>query len=387
MARPTIAHSTGSWLTRRRTVIWLGILLVGVAAGLGLAFYPYPPLPTVETEAARAALQIARREAAQFAPKPLAKAVTAATVMERLYAYDRSRWFRFSRLAALDQAISETQSFAEQASTEARQVRAARFEQADERRMQLESELVLLAPDVKFLPPREHGARGAYARAELALAQAADAQRRGNLALLEASIEAARRELKVTRTTLGVRYERFNDPEWRRRWQTWVNDTIAASRGGKVAIVVTKIGRRLYLLRDGQVVSEFEADFGRNALSHKVTAGDGATPEGRYRVKEKRSNGSTQWYKALVINYPNADDMKAFQASRKRGEIPPGRGPGGLIEIHGYGGKQSNWTDGCVALRDAAMDRLFAAVPVGTPVTIVGVARLPGDGKLAPDTP
>lgn len=134
MARPTIARSTSSWLTRRRTVIWLGILLVGVAAGLGLAFYPYPPLPTVETEAARAALQIARREAAQFAPKPLAKAVTAATVMERLYAYDRSRWFRFSRLAALDQAISETQSFAEQASTEARQVRAARFEQADEDR-------------------------------------------------------------------------------------------------------------------------------------------------------------------------------------------------------------------------------------------------------------
>jgi len=387
MARPTFVGSTHSLLTRRRTVIWLGILLVGIAAGLGLAFYPYPPLPTVETLAARAALQDARREASQLAPKPLARAVTAAVAMERLYAYDRSRWFRFSRLEALDQAISETQSFAEQALTEARQLRAARLKQADEQRMQLESELVLLAADVKFLPPREHGARGAYARAELALAQAADARRRGNLALLDSSIQAARRELKTTRTTLGVRYERFNDPEWRRRWQAWVNDTIAASRGGKVAIVVTKIGRRLYLLRDGRVVSEFEADFGRNALSHKVAAGDGATPEGRYHVKEKRANGSTRWYKALVINYPNADDLKAFQASQRRGEIPRGRGPGGLIEIHGYGGKQSNWTDGCVALRDAAMDQLFAAVPLGTPVTIVGVAQLPGGGKLPPDTP
>lgn len=387
MARPRIVGSTRSVLTGRRAVIWLGILLVAIATGLGLALYPYPPVPTAETETARATLQDARREATQFAPEQLAKAVTAAVAMERLYAYDRSRWFRFSRLEALDRAILETRSFAEQALTEARQVQASRFKQADEQRAWLESELVLLAPDVKFLPPRERGARGAYARAELALAQAADAKSRGNLALLDASIQVARRELNVTRTTLGVRYERFNDPDWRRRWQVWVNDTVSASRGGKTAIVISKIGRRLYLLRDGRVVADFEADFGRNALSPKVTAGDGATPEGRYRVKEKRSNGSTRWYKALVIDYPNADDLKAFQTSRRRGDIPPGRGPGGLIEIHGYGGKQSNWTDGCVALRDAAMDRLFAAVPVGTPVTIVGVARVPVDGKLARETP
>ncbi len=387
MARTVNVGGTRRFWTRRRTVISLAILLVGVAIGLGLAFYPYPPLPTAETEAARVALQEARREAAQLAPKPLARAVTASVVMERLYAYDRSRWFRFSRLEALDKSIAETRSFATQASTEARQLRAARLERGDEQRVQLESELALLVPDVKFLPPRERGARGAYARAELALAQAADAQGSGNLALMDASLKAAQRELDATRTTLGQRYERFNDPEWRRRWQAWVDDTVAASRGGKVAIVVNKLARRLYLLRDGRVVVEFEADFGRNALSHKVTAGDGATPEGRYRVKEKRANGSTKWYKALVINYPNADDLRAFNASQRRGEIPPGKGPGSLIEIHGYGGKQSNWTDGCVALRDEAMDRLFAAVPVGTPVTIVGVARLPGDGTIAQGAP
>jgi lipoprotein-anchoring transpeptidase ErfK/SrfK len=36
-----------------------------------------------------------------------------------------------------------------------------------------------------------------------------------------------------------------------------------------------------------------------------------------------------------------------------------------------------DWTNGCVALPNAQMDRLFAGVQVGTPVTIVGTARLP----------
>lgn len=383
MAKPKVTDSTGVARRRRRLRIWLAVLLTGTAVGLGLYFYPYPPLPAAETEAARTALQQARREAASLAPQPLARAVKAAVAMERLYAYDRSRWFRFTRLEALDRSIADTRSFAEQALDDASQVRAARFEQGERQRAQFETELELLTPDVKFLPPQERAARSAHARAELALAQAAEAGRSGNLALLDASLKAAQSEIDATRKTLGQRYERFNDPDWRRRWQGWVDDTVADSRGGKVAIVVNKLGRRLYLIRNGLVVAEFEADFGRNALSHKVVAGDGATPEGRYRVKEKRANGSTKWYKALVINYPNADDMKAFNASRRRGEIPPGRGPGSLIEIHGYGGKQSNWTDGCVALRDAAMDRLFDAVPVGTPVTIVGVARVPGDGTLA----
>jgi murein L,D-transpeptidase YafK len=148
-----------------------------------------------------------------------------------------------------------------------------------------------------------------------------------------------------------------------------------------VAIVIDKLDRRLYLLRDGRVAATFDADLGRNALSGKAAAGDGATPEGRYHITEKRANGATRWYKALVLNYPNDEDKKAFEAMRRRGEIPRGRGPGSLIEIHGLGGKQSNWTDGCVALQNSSMDSLFAQVPTGTPVTIVGVAQLPGEKR------
>ena len=42
------------------------------------------------------------------------------------------------------------------------------------------------------------------------------------------------------------------------------------------------------------------------------------------------------------------------------------------IEIHGDGGQGRDWTDGCVALTDRDMDKVFARSRVGTPVTIVG---------------
>jgi len=349
-----------------------------VGAGTALALYPYPPVPVAEVAAARQALQDARREARELAPDTLRQAENAAVLMERLYAYDASRWIRFKRVESLDQAIAEVRSFAAQAVTEAQGVRTARSESGREAYRRLTADLAGLQPQVKFLPPRERGARGAFARAELALAQASNAMRTGDLNLLDASITSAETEIARARKALDERYARFNDPQWRRRWQSWADETVAASRGGRVSILVDKLGGQLYLFRDGRLAARFDADLGRNSLADKVTAGDEATPEGRYKVTEKRANGATKWYKALMLDYPNDEDWKNYHALRKRGEVPKGRGPGGLIEIHGHGGKQSNWTDGCVALHNAAMDKLFDKVPVGTPVTIVGTASVAG---------
>lgn len=360
-------------------LLWaLAFLLVG--SGLGLALYPYPPLPAAEVEAARNAVQVARRDAAQLAPALVEQAAASAQVMERLYAEDRARLVRFTRLEALDRAIAETTTLAEQAGAAARAEFASRLASAGELMGQLETELKSLAPEVALLPPRERGARGAHARAGLALAQAADAQGQRQLLLMNRSLVTAQQEIEITRKLLGGHYERFNSQDWRRRWQALANETLAASRGGKLAIVVTKLDRKLYLLRDGRVAATFDADLGHNALVDKISAGDGATPEGRYHVTEKRANGRTRWYKALMLNYPNAEDLRNFAALRKNGSIPRGHGPGGLIEIHGHGGRNANWTDGCVAVTNAEMDQLFAVVPVGTPVTIVGVAKLPTGG-------
>src|SRR5262249_6585511 len=99
---------------------------------------------------------------------------------------------------------------------------------------------------------------------------------------------------------------------------------------------------------------------------------------GRYRVTDKREGDATRYHRALMLDYPTPADLRQYGAARGRGQVPPGRGPGSGIEIHGHGGRAVNWTNGCVALRDEDVDRLYAAVGVGTLVTIVGTARLPG---------
>ena len=170
--------------------------------------------------------------------------------------------------------------------------------------------------------------------------------------------------------------DRLADPGRQRLWQSWVDEALGASRGRPVVVVV-KAGRRCHLLRDGAVVASFRADLGRAGLADKLHAGDRATPEGRYRVTEKRDRGATAYYRALMLDYPNEDDRKEYADAVRRGLVPRGRGIGGLIEIHGRGGQGVDWTDGCVAVADADMDRLFAAVEVGTPVVIVGTADVP----------
>ncbi len=58
-----------------------------------------------------------------------------------------------------------------------------------------------------------------------------------------------------------------------------------------------------------------------------------------YKIIEKKQNGQTKYYKALLLNYPNEDDKKRFLANKKNGIISKDAKIGNLIEIHGNGGK------------------------------------------------
>jgi hypothetical protein len=71
-----------------------------------------------------------------------------------------------------------------------------------------------------------------------------------------------------------------------------------------------------------------------------------------------------------LIDYPNEEDRRKFNAARERGSIPRAAGIGGLVEIHGGG--NDGMTYGCIALDNPHMAELFDMVEVGTRVTIVG---------------
>ncbi len=157
-----------------------------------------------------------------------------------------------------------------------------------------------------------------------------------------------------------------------------------------VWIRVSKADRRVYVYRGPTLARTFKADFGYNAFSDKQQRGSTRerdhwrTPEGTFYVV--RRNPNSQFHKALVLNYPTAED--AYRGLRRglisRGEyeqiveaqrafeMPPmNTDLGGWIEIHGDGtGAATNWTQGCVALRNRDMDALWWWAEVGTPVLV-----------------
>jgi len=226
----------------------------------------------------------------------------------------------------------------------------------------------------------------------LALTIHVGAERRRLLAQARSALEEARayqrerdfksaavRARQATELAVGLRDDaaavaaRYADAETVARWQRWKEETIAWSRReGRAAIVVIKEAHLLTLFMRGEPVKTYQVDLSVNWIADKSHEGDRATPEGRYRVASRMANLSSVYYKALLLDYPNAEDRARFSRARRSGEVPPSARIGGLIEIHGGGGRRQDWTTGCVALANTDMDDVFGRVGVGTPVTIVG---------------
>ncbi len=156
-------------------------------------------------------------------------------------------------------------------------------------------------------------------------------------------------------------------------WKRWVDKTLSESRRTRdYSIIVDKFSRKCFVYLNGTRKYEFEAELGRNWVGDKRVRGDLATPEGMYKITKKFDGGKTKYYKALLLDYPNDEDKEKFNAEIKKGSLPASAKMGGLIEIHGNGGKGIDWTEGCIALTDMEMDVVFKLVKVGTPVTIIG---------------
>ncbi len=218
-------------------------------------------------------------------------------------------------------------------------------------------------------------------RTELSLLQQAEVafERAKRLALRDAKTQAAQSaDLAIQRahqihSAFTSLLARFSDRASLSEWRAMVDATIAESAREKTtAFVVDKLRRQLDVYSHGKRVASFDVELGSKGLRRKMHAGDKATPEGRYRVTEMRARGQTRYYKALMLDYPNAEDRRRYELLKRRGQIPKGVGMGSLIEIHGDGGKGKDWTDGCIALTNNEMDKLFQYARVNTVVTIVG---------------
>lgn len=195
----------------------------------------------------------------------------------------------------------------------------------------------------------------------------------GQLAKARLATKNAVLSLQQVEEHMLAQLRRYLDPTQLALWNQWTDDTILwSTTTGGTAIIVLKASRRLLLYRQGQVVAEYPVDLGFSGLLDKQFEGDGATPEGRFRLIRKKGGGETQFYRALLINYPSSEQTQRFQELQALGEIPEGKTIGGAIEIHGKTIDAEDLTNGCIALENDAMEQVFQRMPVGGPITIVG---------------
>jgi lipoprotein-anchoring transpeptidase ErfK/SrfK len=185
--------------------------------------------------------------------------------------------------------------------------------------------------------------------------------------------EQAGQALQIQTAAIMRELGRYADDRQIGHWQAMVKQTVDWSRTHQsTAIVVSKADRELMVYKGGRKVLSYPVRLGFNGIREKRFQGDGATPEGRYRVIDARGAGQTQFYRALVLDYPNAEDRRRFRLAKQSGKIAPAKDIGGQIEIHGVEGELMAQTLGCIMLANPHMAELFARVSSGTPVTIVG---------------
>jgi len=134
---------------------------------------------------------------------------------------------------------------------------------------------------------------------------------------------------------------------------------------------IEKKARLLTVLHDGGELFTARVALGPEPAGAKRRAGDGKTPEGLYHIclfKEKGKYGLS-----LGLDYPGPVDaetafiegridgqaFRAILSAHAEGRRPPwGTALGGEIYLHG-GGSFRDWTQGCIALDQEDMARLF----------------------------
>ena len=134
-------------------------------------------------------------------------------------------------------------------------------------------------------------------------------------------------------------------------------------------VLVIKSERRLLLLREGQILREFEIMLGLQPEGHKQREGDFRTPEGRYLLDFR--NQDSDFFLSIRVSYPDENDRRLAAAL--------GVNPGGQIMIHGLPNIRrypehyylsQDWTEGCIAVSDADMIDIWLMTRANTPIEI-----------------
>lgn len=217
------------------------------------------------------------------------------------------------------------------------------------------------------------GKRTALSRAQSYLTQAESLLAQDQIGQIPPLLRQAQEAMHPVEIFAIHQMGRYTDRQQIGQWNRWVTETLNQSRQtGIPVIVVDKSSQEFRVYQKGRLRYQFPSDLGYSGLQDKQYEGDGATPEGVFHIVQKKSRGETRFYKAFMLDFPTPIHQRRFRAAKARGLIPVNRAIGGLIEIHGKPSGRNDPTNGCVALDNLIMDKLFPFIPLKTPVVIVG---------------
>ena len=163
----------------------------------------------------------------------------------------------------------------------------------------------------------------------------------------------------------------------------WLNsdESLASLLGesvdrAKVSLLIEKSQHRVTVFYDSEPVKAYEAVFGTVPVGDKRMEGDRKTPEGVFRIRDLYPHD--EWSKFIWLDYPTPESWQKHLQAKMNGDIGPDATIGGEIGIHGVPegadgliDTRSNWTWGCIALKNADVDEIYAYVTQGSVVEIV----------------
>jgi murein L,D-transpeptidase YafK len=144
---------------------------------------------------------------------------------------------------------------------------------------------------------------------------------------------------------------------------------------GAVYILIDKSDYELSIYDNQGWYATYPVVFGNNSLSDKKMEGDRNTPEGTFKITSKRVHD--KWYRFMSIDYPNKESWEKFTRRKQQGEIPAAAKIGGGIGIHGTWphedfqiDRYSNWTLGCISMKNEDVEEIYKFITPGTKVII-----------------
>lgn len=147
--------------------------------------------------------------------------------------------------------------------------------------------------------------------------------------------------------------------------------TLFAQKNNSIdSICVFKAKREMQVFYQSKLIKTINIGLGKNSVGSKKIQGDGKTPEGLYYIQKKNTN--SQFYKSLLISYPNFKDIFYAKTHNKNagGNICIHGLPKGYVD-EGVKNGMNDWTAGCIVIKNKDMDFIYEAVSEGIPILIL----------------